>query len=147
MSVPPVLPQWHVKDSGHSANSAGDRLHLNTHTPLTQRSRSGLTVPLSRHSVRSCQETSSRSLSGNMWPQSSRLAEPLWTDSGLQSGISARDLTSFFFLFFFLRRRRRMNCQTFSQNPRTRAKTHHDLSCLLYRSSIPADHYLLIADH
>ena len=28
--------------NGHSAKSAGDRLHQNTHTPLTQRSRSGL---------------------------------------------------------------------------------------------------------
>ena len=31
---PPGLPQWHVKDPGHSAKSAGDRLHLNTHTTL-----------------------------------------------------------------------------------------------------------------
>ena len=37
-----VLPQWHVKDPGHSAKSTGGRLHLNTHTPLTQWSRSGL---------------------------------------------------------------------------------------------------------
>ena len=28
----PVLPQWHVKDPGHSAKSAGGRLHRNTHT-------------------------------------------------------------------------------------------------------------------
>ena len=55
----PVLPQWHVKDPGHSAKSAGGRLHLNTHTPLTQRNRSGLTMPLSRHSVGIYQETSS----------------------------------------------------------------------------------------
>ena len=55
----PVLPQWHVKDPGHSANSAGGRLHLNTHTPLTQQSRSGLTMALSRHSVGTYQETSS----------------------------------------------------------------------------------------
>ena len=47
----PVLQQWHVKDPGHSAKSTGGRLHLNTHTPLTQRSRGGLTMPLSRHSV------------------------------------------------------------------------------------------------
>ena len=48
----PVLPQWrHVKDPGHSAQSAGSGLHLNTHTPLTQRSRNGLTMPLSRQSV------------------------------------------------------------------------------------------------
>ena len=56
---PPVLPQWHVKDPGHSAKSAGGRLHLNTHTQLTQRSRSGLTMPLSRHTVGTYQETSS----------------------------------------------------------------------------------------
>ena len=55
----PVLPQWHVKDPGHSAKSAGGRLHLNTHTPLTQRSRSGLTRPLSRHYVGTYRETSS----------------------------------------------------------------------------------------
>ena len=29
----PVLPQWHIKDHGHSAKSAGGRLQLNTHTP------------------------------------------------------------------------------------------------------------------
>ena len=46
----PVLPRWHVKDPAHSANSVGGRLHLNTHTPLIQRSRSGLTM-LSRLSV------------------------------------------------------------------------------------------------
>ena len=55
----PVLTQWHVKDLSHSAKSAGGRLHLNTHTPLTQRSRSGLTTPPSRHSVRTYHETSS----------------------------------------------------------------------------------------
>ena len=49
-SFHPVLPLWHVKDPGHSAKSAGGRLHRNTHTTMTQRSRSGLTM-LSRHSV------------------------------------------------------------------------------------------------
>ena len=57
--TPPVLPQWHVKDPGHSAKSAVGRLHLNMHTPLTQRSRSGLTMPLSRYSVESYSEMSS----------------------------------------------------------------------------------------
>ena len=28
-----VLPQYHVKDPGHSAKSPGGRLQLNTHTP------------------------------------------------------------------------------------------------------------------
>ena len=54
---PPVLPQWHVKDPGHSAKSAGGRLHLNTPTPLTQRSQSELTMSLSRHSVGAYSET------------------------------------------------------------------------------------------
>ena len=38
--------------------SAGDRLHLNTHTPLTLRSRKGPTMPLS-HSVGTYLETNS----------------------------------------------------------------------------------------
>ena len=53
-----VLPQWHIKDPGHSAKSAGGRLHLNTHTPLTHQSWSWLTMPLSRHSARAYQEMS-----------------------------------------------------------------------------------------
>ena len=39
--------------------SAGGRLHLNTHTPLTQRSRSGLIMSLSRNSVGTYPEMSS----------------------------------------------------------------------------------------
>ena len=34
-----------------------------------------------------------RDLSGNTRPQSSLLAEPLWTDPGRKSGISVRELT------------------------------------------------------
>ena len=52
----PMLPQWHVKDPGYSARSAGGRLHLNMHTLLTQRSQSGLTM---LHSVGTYQEMSS----------------------------------------------------------------------------------------
>ena len=65
-----VFPQWHVtppppkkkkqqQKNGHSVRSAGGMLHLNTPTPLTKRSRSGLTMPLSRQSVETYQETSS----------------------------------------------------------------------------------------
>ena len=90
----PVLPQRHVKDPGHSAKSAGGRLHLNTHTPLTQRSRSGLTVP-SRLSVKTYEGSDlTRNASGNTRPQSSQLAKPLWTDPRIMSGISVRDLIS-----------------------------------------------------
>ena len=54
-----VLQQWHMKDPGHSAKSAGGRLHLNMHTPLTHWSGRGLTMLLSRQSVGTYQETSS----------------------------------------------------------------------------------------
>ena len=87
----PMLPQWHVKDPSHSAKSAGGRLHLNMHKPLTKRSQSGLTMPLSRHIVGTYPETSSHATCwGNIqpWSSQSRLAEPLWTDPGIKSGIS-----------------------------------------------------------
>ena len=32
----PLLPQWHIKDAGHSTKCADGRLHLNRHTSLTQ---------------------------------------------------------------------------------------------------------------
>ena len=35
-----------------------------------------------------------RNLSGNTRPQSSQLAEPLWTNPGIKSGISVRELIS-----------------------------------------------------
>ena len=54
-----MLPQWYVKDLGHSSKSADGMLHLNTHTPLNQRSRTGLAKPLSRRSVGTFPETSS----------------------------------------------------------------------------------------
>ena len=71
----PVLPQWHLKDLGHSAKSAGGRLHLNTLTSLIQQSRAGLTV-LSRHGVGTYQgnELTCNS-SGNSRPQLSQLTE------------------------------------------------------------------------
>ena len=31
------------------------------------------------------------SLSGNVWPQLSQLAEPLWTDPGIKGGISVHN--------------------------------------------------------
>ena len=56
---PPCYSQWHVEDPGNSAKSADGRLHLTTYTPLIQRSRSVLTMPLSRHSMGTCPGTSS----------------------------------------------------------------------------------------
>ena len=62
-----------------------------------------------------------RNSSGNILPQLSQLAEPLWTDPGLKSGITVPDL------IFSLKKkkkkhRRGMNGQAFSQNPRKRGK-------------------------
>ena len=54
-------------DTGHSAKSARGRLHLNTHTPLTQRSRSGLTMLLSKNSVRTYQERAQTQLVREHW--------------------------------------------------------------------------------
>ena len=85
------LLQWHIKDPGHSAKSAGGRLHLNTHTPLTQQSRNGLTMPLCGNLSRN---KLTQYLSGSIQPQSSQLAEPLWTDPGIKSGISMCELMS-----------------------------------------------------
>ena len=54
-----MLLQWHVKDPGHSAKCVDGSLHPNMHTRLTLRSRGGLSVPLSTHSVGTFLETSS----------------------------------------------------------------------------------------
>ena len=118
-----MLPQWHVKDPGHSAKSAGGRLHLNTHTPLAQRSRSGLTMPLSRHSVGTSPETRSHATCRGIFGHSRLSPLNHCTHSGLKSGISVRQLIST--LTTTKMRRRGMNSRTFSQNPRTRGTCHH----------------------
>ena len=51
MSIPPYITAVAHKTPSHSAKSADGRLRLNAYLPLTQRSRSGLTV-LSGHSGR-----------------------------------------------------------------------------------------------
>ena len=54
---------------------------------------SGLTMPLSKHSVGTYQETNSHATHQGTLGQSSQLAKPLWTDSSLKSGISVRKLS------------------------------------------------------
>ena len=83
--------QRHLKGPGHSAKG---RLHLIMRTPLTQRSWSGLTMPLFRHSIGTYREINSSATCQGTWPQLSQLAEPLWTDPGLKSGISVCKLIS-----------------------------------------------------
>ena len=94
VSFPSLLPQWHIKDPGHSAKSAGGQLHQNMHTPMTQQSQSGLTMQLSRRSVRTYPETSSCATCKGTFSQSSQLTGPPWTDPGIKSGISVHKLIS-----------------------------------------------------
>ena len=108
----PHVTAWHVKDPGHFAKSAGGRLHLNTHTPLTHRSRSGLIMPLSRHSAGTYGNELTRKSTGNTRSQSSQLTEPLWTDFGLKNGISVLELIS---TLKKKKRRRRLTGRTFYQ--------------------------------
>ena len=90
-----MLLQWNVKDPGQFTESAGGRLHLNTRTPVTQRSRIGLTV-LSMQAE--CGDLLGKrahtQLVGERWLQSSQPAEPLWADPGRKSGIGLRELMS-----------------------------------------------------
>ena len=55
----PVLQQSHVKDTVHSVQSTGGRLHLNRHT--AHFGRTELTMPLSRQTGEMYQTTSSHS--------------------------------------------------------------------------------------
>ena len=86
------------KTSGNSAKSAGDGLQLNNLRTLTQPSRSVLTM-LSRHGVGENSSHLTRQgtlvhgrISSLILAQSSQLAEPLWTDPGVKSGTSVREL-------------------------------------------------------
>ena len=95
VSVPP--PRYRsctLKTPCHFAKSTGGKLHLFTHTPLTLRSRRGLSL-LSRHGVGTYQgKELTRNSSGNTRPQSSQLAVPPWTDPGIKTEISVRNLHS-----------------------------------------------------
>ena len=100
---------------------------------IAKRSRSGLTMPLAVQAWRGNLSGNelTRILSGNIRPQSSQLAEPIWTDPCIKSGISVRVAN----LHFKKKkkkkkerkrkRRRGMNGRTFSKNPGARGKKHH----------------------
>ena len=118
----PVLLQWHVKDPDHSAKSAGGRLHLNTHTPLTQQSWSGLTMLLSRHSVGTYQETSSHA--SHQGTHSHSHLNSL-SHCGLILVKRVELVCASLSPLFKKKRRQGMNCRTIFQNPRTQGKSHH----------------------
>ena len=74
--------------------SAGGRLNLNTHTPLTQRNRSGMTMPPLRIVWEPIRKRAQTQLVREHSATVSQLAEPLWTDPGLKSGTSVGELIS-----------------------------------------------------
>ena len=91
----PALPQWHIKDPGHSAKSAGGRLHLKhayTLDPTKSEWDDYAAVQTKCGNLSGNELT--RNLSGNTRPQSSQLTEALRTDPGLKSGIRVRELFS-----------------------------------------------------
>ena len=93
-----MLPQWYVQDPGHSAKSADGKLHLNTHPHTLEPTKSEWAdyVAVQAKCRYLSRNEPTRNLSGNVRPQSSQLAEPLWTDAGLKSEISVRELISTF---------------------------------------------------
>ena len=95
VSIPPhVTAVARKRPRSFCQKSAGGRFHPNTHTLFTQRSRFGLTMSLSRHSVGTYPETGLHATCQGTLNQSSQLAEPLWTDPGIKSGTSVRELKS-----------------------------------------------------
>ena len=63
-------------------------------------------------------------MSGNIRPQPSQLAELLWTDPGIKSGISVHELISIKEKERKKKGRWGINGRTFSQNPRKQGKSH-----------------------
>ena len=107
------------KDPGHSAKRAGGRLHLNTHTSFTQRSRSRLTM-LSRlwEPIKEASSHATRQ-------QSFQLAEPLWTDPGPNNGTGERKLIS----TQKKKCRQGINCPTIQQSSNARKKLPNPAWC------------------
>ena len=88
-----MLPQWHIKDPGHSAKSVGHRWTCIHPWPSEVRV-SRLTI-LFRHIVGAYQGGKlTYNPSGNTWPQLSELDELIWIESGLKSGTGVYELIS-----------------------------------------------------
>ena len=82
-----MIPQWHGKDPSHSAKSAGGRFHLLNAYALNPKSEwVDYTAVQASCGTLSGNELT-LNLSWNIRPQSSQLAEPLWIDPGIKSGI------------------------------------------------------------
>ena len=118
----PVLPQWHVKRPRSFCQKCrwqSTPKHACTLDP-TKSEWADYTAVQAQCGNLSLHELT-RNSSGNTQSQSPQLAEPLWTDPGLRSGISVHDLIS----TLKKMRSRGRNCRTFSKTSRTRGKSHH----------------------
>ena len=90
-----MLPQWHVKDPGHSSKSVGGQAALQHAYALDPTKSEWADYAAVRAWCGNLSGSKlTRNQSGKFRLQSSQLAEPLWTDHGLRSGISVRDLIS-----------------------------------------------------
>ena len=89
-----VLPQWHIKDTGYSAKSAGGRLHLTTQPWPNEVSVWADYAAVQAQCGYLSRNELTCDLSGNTQSQSSQLNKPLWTDPGLKSGINVCKLIS-----------------------------------------------------
>ena len=91
----PVLLQWHAKDPGHSAKKCRWQVtpkYTYTLDPMQPEWADYAAVQALPGNLSGNELT--RNSSGNTRLQPSQLAEPLWTDPGLKSGISVRKLIS-----------------------------------------------------
>ena len=90
-----VLLQWHAKDPGHSAKKCRWQVtpkYTYTLDPMQPEWADYAAVQALPGNLSGNELT--RNSSGNTRLQPSQLAEPLWTDPGLKSGISVRKLIS-----------------------------------------------------
>ena len=118
----PVLPQWHVKDPGHAAKSAGGRLHATCIYPWPNKVGVGWLCRCQGIEWELSGNELTHNLSGNIRPQSSLLVQQLWTDPGVHNLISTLKKKK---KEKKKKRRQGINGRTFSQNPRKRGKSHH----------------------
>ena len=103
------------------------RLHLNTPTPLTQRSRSGLTMPLPSIMWEPIRKRAHTQLvrDHSVTVGSARWATVDWSWPK-ERNLCAR--ANFHFTKKKKKRSREMNCRSFSQHPGTRGRSHHQPS-------------------
>ena len=90
-----MLPQWHVKDHRSFFQKCRWQVtqkHAYTFDPTKSEWADYAAVQALSGNLTGNELT--RKSSGNTRSQSSQVAEPLWTDPGLKSGISVRELIS-----------------------------------------------------